>query len=97
MYPQSMFRAKNRKNIKKTLLKIFQFLQLKNLCILHGRVFITLRKIFPCNVQRFFSAVKTKKCIRTKNDIFINIILFTTVSVGTRQNRSVSTHNLRFV
>ena len=34
------FEKKIRKNINKHSAEIFQFLQLKNLCILHGRVFI---------------------------------------------------------
>ena len=33
-------RAKIRKNIKNVLMKIFHFYKLKNLCILHGRVFV---------------------------------------------------------
>ena len=37
MYPQSMFLAKNKKNIKRFLLKIFIFLQLKKT---HGHVFV---------------------------------------------------------
>ena len=32
--------SKNKKNIKKNSTEFFQFLQLKNLCILHGRVFV---------------------------------------------------------
>ena len=39
-YPQSMFRSKNKKNIQNFQLKIFQFLKLKNLCLLHGKVFV---------------------------------------------------------
>ena len=41
VYPQSMFRANTRKKyIKKLSAEKFQFLQLKNLCIMHGRVFV---------------------------------------------------------
>ena len=32
-YPQSMFWSKNKKNIKKILLKIFNFYNLKKICI----------------------------------------------------------------
>ena len=32
--------SKNKKNIKNFLLKFFNFYNLKNLCILHGRVFV---------------------------------------------------------
>ena len=39
VYPLSMFRAKKKKNMKNFLLKIFNFYNLKNLCILHGHVF----------------------------------------------------------
>ena len=45
VYPQSMFRAKIRKISKKISTENFQFLQLKNLCILHGRVFIMKHNI----------------------------------------------------
>ena len=41
MYPQSMFRAKIRKISDFFLLKIFIFDNFKNLCILHGHVFVT--------------------------------------------------------
>ena len=40
VYPQSMFWSKNKKNIQKFLLKLFIFYNLKNLCILHGHVFV---------------------------------------------------------
>ena len=39
MYPKSVL-SKNKKNIKNFLLKIFNFYNLKNLCILHGHVFV---------------------------------------------------------
>ena len=39
-YPQSIFWSKNKKNNKNFLLKIFNFYHLKNLCILHGHVFV---------------------------------------------------------
>ena len=47
MYPQSIFEQKNKKNIsnilkniKHFLLKILHFYNFKNLCILHGHVFV---------------------------------------------------------
>ena len=40
VYPQSMFRAKMIKNIKNLLLKIFDFYNLRKICLLHGCVFI---------------------------------------------------------
>ena len=40
VYPQSVFRAKIRKNIDIFQLKIFSFYNLKNLCVLHGHVFV---------------------------------------------------------
>ena len=45
MYPQSYVLSKNKKNIKKFLQKIFNFCNLKNLCILHGHVFLMLRDL----------------------------------------------------
>ena len=44
VYPQSMFLSKNKKNIKHFLLENFYFFYgYKNLCILHGRVFVMLK------------------------------------------------------
>ena len=40
MYPQSMFLSKNKKNIELYLLKIFNFYNLRKICILHGHVFV---------------------------------------------------------
>ena len=40
MYPQSMFWRKNKKNINIFLLKFSIFTAEKNLCILHGHVFV---------------------------------------------------------
>ena len=40
VYPQSMFWSKNKKNIKLFLMKFSIFTGEKNLCILHGRVFV---------------------------------------------------------
>ena len=40
VHPQSMSRAKIRKNIENFLLKFFIFYNFKNLCILHGQVFV---------------------------------------------------------
>ena len=44
VYPQSMFREKNKINIKEVSAENFQFLKLKNLCLLHGQVFQMFRK-----------------------------------------------------
>ena len=43
-YPQSMFLSKNKKNIFKNPMKFSFFTGEKNLCILHGQVFIMHRK-----------------------------------------------------
>ena len=40
VYPQSMFWAKIRKISKKNSAEKFKFLKLKNLCLLHGQVFV---------------------------------------------------------
>ena len=40
VYPQCMFLVKLRKIKKKNLLKIFIFLNLRKICILHGRLFV---------------------------------------------------------
>ena len=40
MYPQSMFLANDKKNIKKIHLKMNIFTAVKYCCILHGRVFV---------------------------------------------------------
>ena len=40
VHPQSMFLRKKKKNIKIFLPKIFIFYNFKNLCILHGQVFV---------------------------------------------------------
>ena len=64
MYLQSI----NKKNIKKFLLKIFNFYNLRKINILHGHVFVmksnfhrghrqdktSITKTCPCNIQRFF-------------------------------------------
>ena len=40
VYPQSMFLSKTKKNIKFLLMKFSIFTGEKNLCILHGQVFV---------------------------------------------------------
>ena len=40
MYPQSMFLSKNMKIVKKFQLKIVTFTDVKNRCMLHGRVYV---------------------------------------------------------
>ena len=59
MYPQSMYRANNKINIKIFSSENFQFLKLKHLCLLHGQVFVmlTLKKLFR-NYHGFLS-IKT--------------------------------------
>ena len=43
MCPQSMFcQSKNKKNIQKFSAASFQFVKLKNLCLLHGQVFVMI-------------------------------------------------------
>ena len=52
MYPQSIYvLSKDKKNIKTVLLKIFNFYNLKNLCILHGHVFVMNQAIDFSNTQ----------------------------------------------
>ena len=53
-YPQSMFWSKNKKNIRNFLMKIFLFYNLKNLCILHGHVFIiiSVMHVHTCTMSR---------------------------------------------
>ena len=46
MYPQSMFWSKNKKNIKFLLMKFSIFTGEKNLCILHGQVFVMKTKFY---------------------------------------------------
>ena len=59
MYPQSMFGAKKEK-YQKFSAENFQFLKLKNLCILHGQVFVSLvlGQLLKCAVQLNFSEKK---------------------------------------
>ena len=45
VYPQSMFLAKIRKIFKKNAMKFSIFTGEKNLCILHGQVFIMLQRM----------------------------------------------------
>ena len=45
--------SKNKKNIKFFLQKIFFFYSYKNLCILHGQVFVMIQSISSINVFLF--------------------------------------------
>ena len=49
--------SKNKKNIKDFLLKFFNFYNLKNLCILHGRVFV-MRMVWPLWPNSYCNKVK---------------------------------------
>ena len=40
LYPQSMFWSKNKKKYQNFSVENFQFLKLKNLCLLYGQVFV---------------------------------------------------------
>ena len=44
VYPHSYVLSKNIENIKKNSTEYFQFLQLRKMCILYGRVFVMV----PC-------------------------------------------------
>ena len=58
MYPQSMFGARIKKNIKTFLQKIFMFYNLKNLCILHWQVFrMFLQYQNHCKNSSFTSSI----------------------------------------
>ena len=60
---------------------------MRNTCIM---------KTYPCNIQRFFSAVKIENFVG-KNTIFlIYMYTFKTLIVGTLRTALVSTHNLSF-
>ena len=51
MYPQSMFRAKIRKNITIFHLKIIIFTAVKNHCILHGHIFVLYKLVFTGDLK----------------------------------------------
>ena len=53
MYPQSMFYAKIRK-MTTIFYRFFKCLQLKNLCILHGRAFVTNKSLLLYCYERDF-------------------------------------------
>ena len=74
MYPQSMFRAKIRKNITIFHLKIIIFTAVKYHCILHGHVFVMyLRTLtgsfvnrYTFSIEKEFISVQQITCLNLK-------------------------------